>query len=105
VGQSWAANYTVTCGSSPAVAYQQSGGVVDVEPITVPAGTFSALKLQTTLTHTDAGGTIYNQIFATWRDAATGVVVKQQIFNTYSGTPLTNGYALTNTIVLQSGVP
>jgi len=105
VGQSWLTNYTITCGASPAIAYQQNGSVVDVESVTVPAGTYSALKLQTTLAHTDANGTIYNQVFATWRDAATGVVIKKQVFNTYSGTPLTNGYPVANTIVLQSGAP
>jgi hypothetical protein len=45
VGQTWSISYTFACGSESPITYQQTGSVVDVESVTVPAGTFNALKL------------------------------------------------------------
>jgi len=102
VGQSWALDYAVTCGTAAPVAYTQAGSVVDVEPVTVPAGTFTAVKLQSTVAWTDRNGTTHTQAIATWRDANTGTIVKRVITTTYSGTPLVNGYPVTQTRVLES---
>jgi hypothetical protein len=103
VGENWTLNTTESCGSNAPVNFIQTGTVVDVESVTVPAGTYNALKLQSTINYTDAAGTIVNEAITNWRDANTGVSVKQQIAFTYSGTPLTNGYAVTKAIELQSG--
>jgi hypothetical protein len=102
VGRSWQLQYTLTCGSGEPVTYQQSGTVVDVESVTVPAGTFNALKLQSTVTWTDADGTARTQTITAWRDIETSHAVKQDISIAVSGTLPTTGYALSRAIVLKS---
>ncbi len=105
INTEWSNAYTETCGSNAPVSFTQTGAVIDVESVTVPAGVFSALKLFNIINYTDANGTTRNQAYTTWRDAKTGVTVKQQVLTSYSGTALTNGYPVSNTIVLQSGTP
>jgi hypothetical protein len=78
-------------GSAP-VSYTQQGSVVDVESVTVPAGTFTALKFQSTITWTDADGTNRTQTITNWRDTATLYTLKQQISIAVTGTLPTNGY-------------
>jgi hypothetical protein len=55
MGQTWQIEYTLSCdnGAGP-ITYTQQGSVVDIESVTVPAGTFSALKLQSTVAWTNA---------------------------------------------------
>ena len=105
VGANWTNNYTETCGTNAAVSFAETGTVLDLESITVPAGTFSALKLQNTLVYTDANGTVHNKFFNSWRDAATGIMVKREVSDLISGTPITNGYPLLITYQLQTGTP
>jgi hypothetical protein len=105
IGNTWSINYTVTCGSNASTSYSQTGTVIDLESVTMPAGTYSSLKVQSAINFTDSNGTIHNQSFTTWRDSNTGAVLKQLVVYTYSGTPLTHGYPVTNTVVLQSGTP
>jgi hypothetical protein len=102
VGMSWTLDYTFGCGTQTSVPYAQSGTVADVESITVPAGTYSALKLQSTLSWTDAQGTKRTQTITNWRDTATSVSVKQSITISYSGTLPSTGYAISRDIVLES---
>jgi hypothetical protein len=102
VGQTWSLDYTLTCGTTVSVAYTQSGSVVDVESVTVPAGTFTAIKLQTTISWTSAGGAIHTQTTTNWRDVATSHSVKQSITIAVSGTLPTAGYAVSREIELQS---
>ena len=102
IGQAWTSNYSVTCGGIPPLSYTQTGSVVSVESVTVPAGTFSALKLQSTLTWTDPKGTIHNEATTTWRDINSAIVVKRVTNTEYSGTPLVNGYPVTSTSALES---
>ena len=102
IGMTWTLNYSFGCGTQPPVSYVQSGSVVDVESITVPAGTYRAIKLQSTLTWTDAQGTTRTETVTNWRDAATSVSVKQSITISYSGTLPTRGYAISEEIVLES---
>ena len=102
VGQTWSLDYTLTCGTSVSVAYTQSGSVAGVESVTVPAGTFTAVKLQTTISWTSAGGTIRKQTTTNWRDVATSHSVKQSVTITVSGTLPTAGYAVSREIELQS---
>jgi hypothetical protein len=68
----------------------------------VPAGTFNAIKLQSTVSWTDAQGTMRTQTVTNWRDVLTSVSVKESISITYAGTPLTGGYPVSRQIVLQS---
>jgi hypothetical protein len=101
VGQTWTLDYTVDCNSLAPVAYTQTGSVVDVESVTVPAGTYTAIKLQSTLTWTDALGTTRTQTVTNWRDVATSISVKETISITYGGTLPSNGYAVSREISLQ----
>ena len=102
VGQTWQIDYTFTCGTAAAVAYQQSGTVAAVESVAVPGGTFSALKLESTVTWTDTNGTTRVQTITNWRDIATSRSVKQQISIQVSGTRPSNGYAVMREILLES---
>ena len=71
VGETWQTTYAFACDSGTPVTYSQTGMVADVESVTVPAGTFTTLKLQSTLTWTDANGTTRTQTISNWRDVAT----------------------------------
>jgi hypothetical protein len=102
IGATWTLDYTFGCGTQAAVSYVQIGTVADVESVTVPAGTFNAIKLQSTITWTDAQGTMRTQTVTNWRDVLTSISVKQSITITYAGTPLTGGYPVSREIVLQS---
>jgi hypothetical protein len=102
VGMTWSLDYTYGCNGGALTSYVQSGTVSDVESVTVPAGTFSAIKLQSTLTWTDGEGTTRTQTITNWRDVATSVSVKQEISIAYSGTPPTTGYAVSREILLES---
>ena len=102
VGMSWSLDYTYSCNGGAPVSYMQSGTVSDVESVTVPAGTFSAIRLQSTLTWTDAQGTTRTQTISNWRDVATSISVKQEISIAYSGTLPTTGYAVSREILLES---
>jgi len=102
-GDTWTINYTLACSTGISISYSQSGTAVDVESVTVPAGTYSAIKLQSTITWTDGNGTVRTQSITNWRDVATSISVKEIINTSYSGTaPRTAGYPVTNTTVLQS---
>lgn len=102
VGQTWNLDCTVTCGNNAPVSYTQNGVVSDVESVAVPAGIFNALKLQSTVTWTDAKGTTHTQTTSNWRDVATSISVKQSSTTTYAGTLPTNGYPVSRDIVMQS---
>jgi hypothetical protein len=103
VGQTWQLDYTLSCdnGSAP-VSYTQQGSVVDVESITVPAGTFTALKFQSTIIWTNANGTTRTETVTSWRDTATLYTLKQQISIAVSGTIPNVGYPVSRSTELQS---
>jgi len=102
VGQTWSIHYTFACGSQSPVTYEQTGTVVDVESVTVPAGTFDALKLQSTVTWTNLEGTSRTQTVTNWRDIATSHSVKEEISIVVSGTLPTTGYPVSREIVLET---
>jgi hypothetical protein len=102
VGQNWTLNYAITCGTTAPVSYTQTGTVVGVESVTVPAGTFSAIKLQSTLTWTTPNGTTRTETITAWRDVNTEIQVKRVTNIVYSGTALVNGYPVTTTTTLES---
>jgi hypothetical protein len=97
---SYVADVRSTTGASSIVSYLQKGSVVDVESVTVPAGTFTALKLQSTWT--TASGTVRDETVINWRDTKTLYSLKQEITIAVSGTPPANGYAVSRTIELQT---
>jgi hypothetical protein len=102
VAQTWTIDYTFACGSESAVTYTQTGSVVDAESVTVPGGTFTALKLQSTVTWTDLHGTMRTQTVTNWRDTATSHSVKENITIAVSGTLPTTGYAVSREILLEN---
>jgi hypothetical protein len=102
VGQTWQLNYTLTCNANPAIDYTQNGSVVDVESVTVPAGTYTALKLQSTIVWTDSAGTTHTQTTTNWLDTASFHSVKESDTFVDSGTMPTNGYAVSREIDLSS---
>jgi hypothetical protein len=101
VGQTWTIDYTFACGSESPVTYEQNGSVVDVESVTVPGGTFTALKLQSTVTWTDLHGTTRTQTTTNWRDTATSHSVQEDISIVVGGTLPTTGYAVSRKILLE----
>jgi hypothetical protein len=102
VGITWTLDYTLGCGTQVPIAYVQNGTVVDVESVTVPAGTFTAIKLQSTISWTDALGTTRTQTVMNWRDLLTLVSVKESVTIAYAGTLPITGYPVSREIVLQS---
>jgi hypothetical protein len=102
VGQTWTIDYTFACGSETPITYDQSGSVVDVESVTVPAGTFTALKLQSTVKWTNSQGTMRTESVTNWRDVATSHSVKEDVTIAVSGTAPSVGYAVSRQILLES---
>jgi hypothetical protein len=102
VGTTWTLTYTLTCGTSAPVQYTQSGNVLDVESVTVPAGTYTAIKLQSTISWTTAAGTTITETITNWRDIDTLFSVRQDITRVYGGTLPATGYQVSATIQLTS---
>lgn len=105
VGDTWSSSWNVTCGSNTPVAYTQNGSIVETESITVPAGTYTAIKLQSTVSWTDVEGTTHTDSRTTWKDVAPDharTTIKEQDSYSLSGTVPANGYAVTVTLVLQN---
>jgi hypothetical protein len=102
VGMTWTLDYTFGCGTQSALSYSQSGSVVDIESVTVPAGTFSAIKFQSTISWTDEGGTTRTQTVSRWRDVSTLIEVQETVSISYSGAMPANGYVVSRTIALHS---
>jgi hypothetical protein len=102
VGQTWQLDYTEVCNGGAGVSYAQNGTVVDVESVTVPAGTYTALKLQSTTVWTDSAGTTHTQTNTNWMDTASWHSVKQTATFAISGTVPTNGYAVSRQIEMTS---
>jgi hypothetical protein len=102
VNQTWQLQYSYSCNGNAPITYTQSGTVVDLESVTVPAGTFNALKLQSTLTWTNSQGTTRVESVTNWRDVETSRSVKQAITYTLSGAAPTGTYLVSETQELQS---
>ncbi len=102
VGQTWSLNFVSTCGNAAPISYSETGSVSGIDSVAVPAGTFVAIRLESTITHTNANGTTYTESITTWRGVNTGGTVKTIDSIRYSGTVPTNGYPVTITTVLQS---
>ena len=103
IGMSWTLEYTFACAADSPVTYRQMGSVADIEAVTVPAGAFSALKLQSTLSWTDLDGTTITRTVTNWRDVRTMFSVKEIVAIAYSGTIPANGRAVNTETVLESG--
>ena len=105
VGETWSMQFTASCNGGTATSYTQNGSVVDVETVTVAAGTFTTVRLQSTVTWTDAHGTTHTETVTNWRDVKTMFAVKQSISYAYGGaTPASAGHPISEEIELQSGL-
>jgi hypothetical protein len=102
VGTAWTSQYTVTCGTAAPVTHVQNGNVLDIESVTVPAGTYTAVKLQSTDAYTNASGTTITETTTDWRDVATLFSVQKSSTLVYSGTLPTTGYAVSRDLQLLS---
>lgn len=103
VGQSWSASYTEVCGAGAGIDYTQSGTLMGVETLTVPAGTFSAFKFLSTTAWTVNGRTTTATV-TRWRDAsaADSRILKTLAIFTYAGSAAPQGALVSETQVLQS---
>ncbi len=102
VGETWTLDYTYACGTEAPIAYTQQGSVVDIESVTVPAGTFTALKLESTVTWTSPAGTTRTETVTNWRDVVTLMSVKEDASIAYSGAVPTTGYAVSRNLLLEN---
>lgn len=104
VGQTWSASYTACANDPSPISYSLTGTLVDVETLTVPAGTFNTFKFQNTLTYTRPSGLVVTENTTTWRNAdPTDSRAIQQVSNySYSGITPPDGIIASRTRVLQS---
>jgi len=105
IGDTWSSSWNETCGTRMPITYTQTGSIVNTESITVPAGTYNVIKLQSTVSWTDGNGTTHTDSRTTWKEIAPGhshTTIKEQDSYSYSGTTPTNGYPVTITLVLQN---
>lgn len=94
VGASWSLSYALSCDGNTPVTYTQQGTIEPAETVTVAAGTFSAIKLHSTVIWTDANGTTHTETLSNWRDVVSLASVKQTYTITISGTVPSAGYAV-----------
>lgn len=101
IGQSWTATYTETCGNGAAITYSQTGSLVGTESITIPTGTYTAYKFQSTTTWTTPAGTTVTETATQWRNAAAGHSGSLKFVATfaYSGTAPAQGSVVSLTRV------
>ena len=69
IGDSWTSTYTITCGSGAPVTYTSNAAVEPLEGVTVPAGTFQAVKEIVNVSYT-VGNVQYANGETLWRDPA-----------------------------------
>lgn len=103
VGQTWTNQFTVTCGTQTPIPQTETGAVVDIESVTVPAGSFWAIKLKSALVTNNSNGTSQTQEITKWVDVNTDVLLKTVVNFSYSENyTLSQSYPATTTIELQS---
>lgn len=83
LGQGWDNSAVETCDDNPAYRSENNskGSVVAIEPVTVPAGTFNAVKTVRTETFKSTTRTSVRELTC-WRDTVTGVELKCNSSNT-----------------------
>jgi hypothetical protein len=101
VGMSWSLTYAINCSGGFNVSYQQNAVIAGVESVTVPAGTFNALKIESVFTWTDPDGATRTEILTNWRDTATSISVKQAAMDFFPASAST-AYGVSRNIELTS---
>jgi hypothetical protein len=102
VGQTFALALQESCNPGSTQLFQEAGSVASLESVTVPAGTFMALKLTITQQWTDASGQNVTEQITEWSDPAHWLfTIKRTIAYTRSGNVPAH-YVNSQTVELQS---
>jgi len=67
IGQTWTSSYTITCAGQTPVTFHATASVIGYETVTVPAGTFQAVKETVVAAYVD-NGTAVTASTTLWRD-------------------------------------
>ncbi len=102
VGEDWQATRQESCTPGTVESIAEHGSIQSLESVTVPAGTFTALKSTTVETWTDANGQNITETVVHWSDPAYSMfTIKTVITYARSGKVPTH-YVTTSTVELQS---
>jgi len=104
VGASWSLSYSLSCNGGTPISYTQQGTIEPAESVTVAAGTYSAIKLESTVVWT-LDGTTHTETLSNWRDVVTLTSVKQTYTIAISGAVPTAAYAVSVERDLQTAPP
>lgn len=103
VGQTWTIDYTVTCDTTGTTTAYEEVGVIDAaEPVTVPAGTFAALRTHGTISWTTRNGENVVQQYQAWIDPAHSFFTLKNIATYQRTGTLPAHYVASQTVELQS---
>jgi hypothetical protein len=102
VGQTWTQTTLANCSLSGAETSNIAGQVVSLESVTVPAGTFMALKLQSTETYTTPAGQNVVETITHWADPAHSLFTVKTVTTYARSGNVPTHYVASETIELQS---
>ncbi|HEY9029558.1 MAG TPA: hypothetical protein VIP05_35045 [Burkholderiaceae bacterium] len=86
VGKTYTGSFTITCAGQPAITYHSTAIVEGLEDVTVPAGTFHALREQINQDWV-VGGFTNTSSTTMWRDTAHSLLPVMSIQDTTHGDP------------------
>jgi hypothetical protein len=101
VGQSWTQILSETCNGA-STTYSLAGQVASYESVTVPAGTFMALKLVSTQTWTDSSGQQVTETITHWADPSHSLFTVKSIHSYARSGAVPAHYVASETIELAS---
>ena len=101
VGQSWTQILGETCNGAP-TTFSLAGQVASYESVTVPAGTFMALKLVSTQSWTDSSGQNIVETITHWADPAHSLFTLKSIISYARSGVVPAHYVVSETIELTS---
>lgn len=102
VGQAWTQSLTESCSPGASIAYALVGQVTSYESVTVPAGTFMALKVVSTQTWTDPTGQTVVETITHWADPAHSLFTLKTIYSLARSGTVPAHYTVSETIELAS---
>jgi hypothetical protein len=103
LGETWSGSFTVTC-NALTVTYTQHGEVLAAEPVTVAAGTFDAVKVQTITSWTTQDGDAITDTSLAWKDPAHSLYPIKVVDNFARSGNVPTEYVTVETRELQSRV-
>lgn len=101
--EQWTTTYTITCGVNAPQTFTQTGQLVGIEAVTVPAGTYNAYRLESAVSWT-SGSLTTNETIHRWvnADPTQPITVKITFTYAYSGAVPASGALMSDSRVLQS---